>query len=154
MSDCCTPELIQKLVPARNHLKALDDKQAEAKKQRDIDTKKGIVAEEVAGSSSVTDETHANRRVLYDSLGVDAGLAGDVGANVSGWYDLVAVLTHVGRTAESGHYLGWVKIDKQWFKFDDEKVSPIEPEEITKLEGGGDWHSAYICLYRSKSLKE
>lgn len=72
----------------------------------------------------------------------------------------------VGRTADSGHYVGWVKEGSQWckssimslyhhlVKFDDERVSPIPPEDIPKLEGGGDWHSAYICLYRSKSLAE
>jgi hypothetical protein len=31
-------------------------------------------------------------------------------------------------------------------KFDDGKVSPINDEEITKLQGGGDWHSAYISV--------
>lgn len=27
----------------------------------------------------------------------------------TGVYDLVAVLTHKGRSADSGHYVGWVK---------------------------------------------
>ena len=115
MSDCCTPDLVEKLVPARNHLKILDDKQAEIKKQKLLDEKRGIVAEEdAATSSNIPVETHAARKALYDTLGIDASLANDIGANVSGWYDLAAVLTHVGRTAESGHYVGWVKIERQW----------------------------------------
>lgn len=31
---------------------------------------------------------------------------------------------------------------------DDDKVSPIEEQEILKLSGGGDWHTAYFCLYK------
>jgi len=30
---------------------------------------------------------------------------------LTGVYDLVAVLTHKGRSADSGHYVGWVKQD-------------------------------------------
>jgi len=33
----------------------------------------------------------------------------DPGGNSSGYYDLVAVLTHQGRSSSSGHYLGWVR---------------------------------------------
>mgnify|MGYP002775761652 CR=1 FL=1 len=28
---------------------------------------------------------------------------------VTGYYDLAAVLTHKGRSADSGHYVAWVK---------------------------------------------
>ena len=34
-------------------------------------------------------------------------------------------------------------------KFDDDKVSQVNEDEIVKLQGGGDWHTAYICLYQS-----
>ena len=34
----------------------------------------------------------------------------DVGSNNSGHYDLVAVLTHQGRSSSSGHYVGWVAV--------------------------------------------
>ena len=33
----------------------------------------------------------------------------DIGSNNSGFYELLAVLTHRGRSSSSGHYLGWVK---------------------------------------------
>lgn len=67
----------------------------------------------------------------------------------TGNYELCAVLTHKGRTAESGHYVAWVK-DKgtTWLKYDDNKVSQLEEEEVKKLSGGGDWHTAYQLLYR------
>ncbi len=152
--QCCTPELQEKLKPGRTRIKELMDIQAETrknKKKEDTDPKEKK-REHKDHHHSVN---HATRQVLYEKLGIEHGLAQDIGANVSGWYDLVAVLTHVGRTAESGHYIGWVKDQNgEWWKFDDDKVSPVTEEEIQKLEGGGDWHSAYICLYRSKSLEE
>ena len=105
-----------------------------------------------------------DQRVILKELGVDASLLEDIGANASGQYDLVAVLTHVGRAADSGHYIGWVKDTTPqapnapqkaagWLKFDDDRVSPCSEEEIARLEGGGDWHTAYICLYRAKQLE-
>ena len=33
----------------------------------------------------------------------------DVGSNSSGYYELLAVLTHKGRSSSSGHYLAWVR---------------------------------------------
>ena len=32
----------------------------------------------------------------------------DPGCNNSGYYELLAVLTHQGRSSSSGHYLGWI----------------------------------------------
>lgn len=92
---------------------------------------------------------------LAKEIGVEQSLMEDVGANMSGQYDLIAVLTHVGRAADSGHYIGWVKQKSgdDWWKFDDDKVSPCHQDDIMKLEGGGDWHTAYICLYRAKQLQ-
>lgn len=63
-------------------------------------------------------------------------------------YALRAVLTHTGRSADSGHYISWIKDDKgNWWKMDDDKVTSVKEEEIVKLDGGGDWHMAYLCLY-------
>jgi len=35
-------------------------------------------------------------------------------------------------------------------------VSPVDVEEIKKLsgKGGGDWHMAYIVLYRAKNVED
>ena len=49
--------------------------------------------------------------------------------------------------------MGWVKQEGIWWKFDDDKVTQVKEEEIKKLEGGGDWHTAYICLYRAKQME-
>lgn len=82
-----------------------------------------------------------------------------------GKYELFAVVTHKGRDADGGHYMGWVKANNQsnsqkiadtdednddWFVFDDDEVSPCDTESVLKLKGGGDWHMSYINFYRAK----
>lgn len=75
----------------------------------------------------------------------------------TGSYELVAVVSHQGRTADGGHYVGWaisergdgkkVKEDT-WLLFDDETVSE-RPDKSVDLQGGRlDTHIAYFCLYR------
>ena len=31
--------------------------------------------------------------------------------------------------------------------FDDENVTPVTEEDVMKLSGGGDWHTAYLLIY-------
>jgi len=69
--------------------------------------------------------------------------------NCTGRYELFAIITHQGRTAEGGHYVGWVKKNaKKWLVFDDETVAEIDAERVKELYGGGDWHTAYMTFYR------
>lgn len=71
--------------------------------------------------------------------------------HLTGIYDLVAVLTHKGRSADSGHYVAWVKQENgKWIQFDDDNPIPQREEDITRLSGGGDWHMAYICMYKAR----
>lgn len=42
--------------------------------------------------------------------------------------------------------------DEDWYKFDDDKVSIFPKEKIPTLEGGGEDSSAYVLLYKSKSV--
>ncbi|KIM41807.1 hypothetical protein M413DRAFT_445024 [Hebeloma cylindrosporum] len=42
--------------------------------------------------------------------------------------------------------------DEDWYKFDDEKVSPFPKEKLAALDGGGEDSRAYVLLYRSKSV--
>ena len=75
--------------------------------------------------------------------------------NPHGLYELTAVLTHKGRTADSGHYVSWVhRAGDEWLKYDDDKVSVVNADEIKKLVGGGDWHIAYMALYRTLTAAE
>lgn len=42
--------------------------------------------------------------------------------------------------------------DGQWIQFDDDKMIPRKEEEVTGLSGGGDWHMAYMLLYRAQRV--
>lgn len=69
----------------------------------------------------------------------------------SGNYELTAVVTHQGRAADSGHYIGWVRTKPgsgDWLQFNDDVVTEHTTADILKLCGGGDWHMAYLCIYR------
>jgi len=89
--------------------------------------------------------------------------------NFQGKYELFAVVTHKGRDADGGHYMGWVKAENDanmktgaskigdtdednddWFVFDDDEGSPCKTEDVLKLKGGGDWHMSYLNFYRAK----
>ncbi|KAF6005205.1 Ubiquitin carboxyl-terminal hydrolase 14 [Cyanidiococcus yangmingshanensis] len=78
----------------------------------------------------------------------------------SALYDLFAVLTHQGRTADSGHYVAWVRdldqsMDRSiWLKYDDDRIETVDEEQIMRLCGGGDWHMAYICFYKMRPSPE
>ena len=105
-----------------------------------------------AGSSSdamdVTDILKPKTPEELAELAKEADGA-ECGDNKTGRYELFAVITHQGRTAEGGHYVGWVKKDKKkWLVFDDETVAEIDADRVKELYGGGDWHMAYMCLYR------
>jgi len=67
----------------------------------------------------------------------------------SGNYELFAVVTHQGRSADSGHYVGWCKKHGDvWLKFDDDVVTESNLEAVKALCGGGDWHMSYFTFYR------
>ena len=36
---------------------------------------------------------------------------------------------------------------------DDDDIRPVTSEDVLKLSGGGDWHTAYVLLYRSRVLE-
>jgi len=74
----------------------------------------------------------------------------------TGLYELFAVLSHKGRSADYGHYISWVKeAEDKWLKYDDDYVSYVNNEEIKKLsgKGGADWHIAYLLVYRTKRVE-
>lgn len=69
--------------------------------------------------------------------------------DTSGNYSLEGVVTHKGRYADSGHYIGWVRQDgENWHKYDDNVVTTCKEEDIKKLCGGGDWHMSYLLFYK------
>lgn len=191
LSELCTPELQEKMAPAKRRVLALNEEIAAAKRNAKLarktvsdstdknepmaDIAQGSVAvarapevptavptgaaasAPASGGSAAFQEAlkqkELERKKPISEL-IPADLAADEGCNPSGQYELCAVMTHIGRTLDSGHYMAWVKKDdEEWFKFDDDKVSIVKAEEIIKLDGGGDWHMAYVCLYRAKALE-
>ena len=73
----------------------------------------------------------------------------------TGTYELIGVVTHKGRSAEGGHYIGWVHASgDDWIKCDDETVTVVKTEDILGLKGGGDWHTAYLNLYRKIEVRK
>merc|ERR1712130_882028 len=67
----------------------------------------------------------------------------------SGFYSLEGCVTHKGRFADSGHYIGWVRREAEsWFKYDDEKTTTCVEDDVKKLCGGGDWHMTYLLFYK------
>jgi ubiquitin carboxyl-terminal hydrolase 14 len=71
----------------------------------------------------------------------------------TGKYRLFGVITHKGRSSESGHYISWIHHKgESWIKFDDDLVTKVKEEEILNLHGGGDWHTAYYLVYRRLHL--
>jgi len=84
----------------------------------------------------------------------------------TGCYELVGIISHKGRTADGGHYVGWVlhskgdvkaKTEDQWLCFDDDVVSIHNWKDIMGLHGdlqGGkaDSMMAYINIYKKTSV--
>ncbi|KAG0296775.1 hypothetical protein BGZ98_000821 [Dissophora globulifera] len=154
-SQFCTTELQDKLSNTKVKLRELDNAETALKRRKRLDKEAGRV-ETDDNSGEVSEEqkaVEAAQVALEESL--DPELVKDVGSNPSGQYELAAVLTHIGRTADSGHYIGWAKKGDtdEWYKYDDDKVSPVSKDDILKLDGGGDFHVAYLALYRARSFK-
>jgi ubiquitin carboxyl-terminal hydrolase 14 len=89
------------------------------------------------------------------SGGGSADAQSDIGVGLpkefQGLYELFAVVTHKGRSADSGHYMGWVRSSgDNWHVFDDDEVSPCTTENVLQLKGGGDRDSAYLAFFRAK----
>ncbi|KDP40803.1 hypothetical protein JCGZ_24802 [Jatropha curcas] len=146
--DFCSDDLRKKLEAPRQTL-------------RDEEGKKlGLKANEKASSSKDSDvkmtdaEGSSNGSGESSKATSEEGDSSDKEPVLTGIYDLVAVLTHKGRSADSGHYVAWVKQENgKWIEYDDDNPIPQREEDITKLSGGGDWHMAYICMYKARAVR-
>lgn len=132
--DLCGPTLQEKLKPNREKLKMVTDKELDLLARK----KKNGVRKIVPPTYTKFEPTH---------------FEDDHGSNNHGWYSLKAVLTHKGRSIDGGHYIAWTKQeDGRWVKFDDDTATVVTEEEVLALSGGGDWHTAYICIFETKKL--
>ncbi|PKA56288.1 Ubiquitin carboxyl-terminal hydrolase 6 [Apostasia shenzhenica] len=141
--DFCSEELRRKLQSARQ--KILRDAE-NAKLGLKVQDK---ISHENDSSALKTEAATAKSGESTATTSVEA--SDEEKSQITGIYDLVAVLTHKGRSADSGHYVAWVKqANGKWIQFDDDNPISQKEEDITKLSGGGDWHMAYICMYKAR----
>lgn len=99
-----------------------------------------------AKAAQKTKEWEKHDQILYrpHNSGLDTGS-----------YQLIGVVTHKGRSADGGHYIGWVHASgDDWLQCDDDIVTSVKTDDILALRGGGDWHTAYLCLYRKLEVTE
>ena len=67
----------------------------------------------------------------------------------TGRYKLKAILTHRGRSADSGHYISHVLLNDTWIRYDDDKVKEVDIDDIENLSGSADWHCSFVLLYEA-----
>lgn len=78
-------------------------------------------------------------------------------SDFTGMYELHSMVTHKGRSADGGHYIGWVRQEvgsDKWWKFNDDVVTEVDQSEIMLLHGGGDRDMAYLTFFRYKDPKK
>lgn len=158
--DLCSQELQDKLLPMRNKFKDYEDAIVESASK--IKAKGG--KEAALKRAHEEDEAKEMEAFWFEN---------DLGSNNSGYYELQAVLTHKGRSSNSGHYVAWIKHKGDvWIECNDDDIKPIHAEDVLKLSGGGkncflyfskqffdtsfysigDWHTAYVLLYGPRRL--
>ncbi|KAK4756441.1 hypothetical protein SAY87_006568 [Trapa incisa] len=142
--DICSTNLQKKLEAPRQFLRDEEGKKLGLK-----------VAEKSIPSPNDNDEKITNAEGSSNTnRESSAASSNEEDAQLTGVYDLVAVLTHKGRSADSGHYVAWVKQESgKWIEYDDDNPIPQREEDIVKLSGGGDWHMAYICMYKARAVR-
>jgi len=172
--EFCSDKVKKGLKVARDKAaKEEDDRVAKKLRGEDADEDKKEDAAMEEEKTGVDEEDAALQAALAMSVEAEEPPVGPGLPNeFQGLYELFAVVTHKGRDADGGHYMGWVKADNSdsrkagdkkrekigdteednddWFVFDDDEVSPCKTEDILKLKGGGDWHMSYLNFYRAK----
>ncbi|KAK6333573.1 Ubiquitin carboxyl-terminal hydrolase 14 [Orbilia javanica] len=198
-TDFCTEDLKAKIIPVREKLRELHRNEEDRRKQRrkartifvepqaeengagdkmDVDGEKttsGPAPSKAAAGEEEEDWDTALAPLLDDEISADTG------ANHSALYELHAIITHQGASADSGHYCAYVRkpdgdeeeeVDgkgkgrapagglasgggadgSRWWFFNDEKVTEVGWDRIETLAGGGESHSALILLYKALEM--
>ncbi|KCV72388.1 hypothetical protein H696_01783 [Fonticula alba] len=142
--------------------------EAPADKAADSDTPMATSPRE--GEDAQQDAASATEPIFLDEHGTP-----DPYACPTGRYELKAVVAHTGRFADQGHYIAYVRLPELqsnggpndaktrrrgpslmgskgdgWWRCDDDTIRPADPNEIARLDGGGDWPIAYLCLYAAR----
>ena len=164
MYEHCTDEYKAALDPAR--AAKIKKEEADAEARLRADPRARLAAEVAAGTAEAADaaarELEEKEKEKAAAAGGESGgeLAMDVdssgiepGTRPTGFYELHAVLTHKGRSADSGHYVAWVRNkDDSWTEFDDHQPNPKKLDDILALKGGGDHHMGYLLMYKAQYI--
>lgn len=84
----------------------------------------------------------------YCTEGLQAELRRE-GSAVRSRYELVNIIAHKGRLADSGHFVSYTRHDRdgQWCCCNDDDVYEVSLDDIANLSGGGDNFAAYVLTY-------
>lgn len=137
--DFCSDELRQELQEPRQLLRDHENAKLGLKSSRKTQVTEDTPMPDSEGTSKDGGQS------------ADAKTQSERTSQITGIYDLVAVLTHKGRSTDSGHYVAWVKQENgKWIEYDDHNANSKKEDDITRLSGGGDWHMAYILMYKAR----
>jgi len=114
-------------------LKAADEeaklaKEKEGKKGQDVEMEdeEAKQAKKIVGKAAKAAEKAAMLKKEDEVLYRQHGLGLDTGN-----YQLVAIVTHKGRSADGGHYMGWVHASgEDWLQCDDDIVTAVKYSDI------------------------
>ncbi len=150
--EFCEPELQKNLDENRKMLKEQSEREKEEQKKAFESYKKEHGKEE-ADSFKIYKKFKEDQKVINGKKHDERLWRTHRENKDTGNYELISVITHKGRSTDSGHYVSWCqsKGDK-WFKFDDDLVTQVNIEDILNLRGGGDWHMAYYLMYRKLQI--
>lgn len=164
--EFCSDELAEKLGANRKAKLDKEDRERERRQKTESDeaakTDEAGAATAASSSSSSAmdtspDSTSSKPAANDESKGGDNSMdtSDDEPIGETGFYQLSALVTHQGAYADGGHYVGWVrKGPDNWLCFDDDKVTEVTDKEIKDLMGRGQWHSAYLAIFRKMSSDE
>ncbi|ODQ78657.1 hypothetical protein BABINDRAFT_51476 [Babjeviella inositovora NRRL Y-12698] len=158
LSDLLDDDIKQSKVAFRDELRKIEktrfDETREFKKTKTLET--GTPLQRQEQQQAKVKEINAKfaadfAKILPESYDLQAG------ENPSCLYELKAIITHQGSSADSGHYQAFVKDETDlegdsWWRFNDDKVSAVNREKIETLCGGGESDSALILLYKGVGL--
>lgn len=148
LTNFCDEKLKQQIKPQQERIREYRDwvveerKNSKRKSGHDDDDKKVDQDASNQGNDDANDDVEAENKKYKDASKIPP-------KEVSGLYELCAVISHKGRDAEHGHYIAWVKKAGHWLVFDDDNVSTVSEEDVKRLKGVGEAHIAYLLLYRA-----
>ena len=131
----CSDDLKERMKQPREDIRNEMDRALEAKrrdKQEKLSgEKKEDKKEEEKKDAMDVDAPEAPKEDAVMSSQEGGAPEADSVGNNNGYYELCGIVTHKGRDADSGHYIGWTKQeDGRWMCFDDHKVYEVSEDKI------------------------